>query len=131
MQYSVYGLTTILIFYFSKYIANYLSNIISNIFNINKDEYIKTSNFQLFYALICSSLFISFNALCTIFSNQINSFFTANDVIFSIQTYSVISCIFIILYNGQRGYNAKWFKYGCYIFFPLQFVLIYLLGLIL
>lgn len=131
MQYSFYGIITVSIFYFSKKIAELLANFISTTFSINKEEYIKTQNFRLLYSLICSSLFISFNAICAIYANQLTSFFDDVNMIYSIQTYSVLSCIFIILYNGERGYNAKWFKYGCYLFFPLQFIFVYLLSLII
>ena len=42
----------------------------------------------------------------------------------SIQLYALISGAFILLYNGQRGYNAKWFQYGSYIFYPLHLLII-------
>lgn len=123
MQYGLYGIITILIFYISKLIAKYCSKLI---FNCEIDDDI----YRLFYSLICSSLFIVFNMLCVLFRNDLYTIFTANDVDFIAQSYSVFACIFIILYNGKRGYNAKWFQYGCYLFFPLQFVLIYLIKII-
>lgn len=42
------------------------------------------------------------------------------------QIYSLFAFIPILLYNGKRGYNAKWFQYGCYIYFPAHLILIYL-----
>ena len=42
----------------------------------------------------------------------------------SIQLYALISGAFILLYNGKRGYNAKWFQYGSYIFYPLHLLII-------
>ena len=43
------------------------------------------------------------------------------------QVYSLFAFIFILLYSGRRGYNAKWFQYGCYIYFPMHFIILYLI----
>jgi len=43
------------------------------------------------------------------------------------QIYSVFAAIPIIFYSGKRGYNARWFQYGCYIYFPMHFIIIYLI----
>ncbi|MBP5694702.1 MAG: hypothetical protein J6X03_04600 [Bacilli bacterium] len=43
------------------------------------------------------------------------------------QAYSVLAAIPILFYSGKRGYNAKWFQYGCYIYFPMHFIIIYLI----
>ncbi len=42
----------------------------------------------------------------------------------TIQAYAIISGAFILLYNGQRGYNAKWFQYGSYLYYPLHIIAI-------
>ena len=41
-----------------------------------------------------------------------------------IQLYAIISGAFILLYNGKRGYNAKWFQYGSYLFYPVHLIII-------
>lgn len=41
-----------------------------------------------------------------------------------IETWSIFSVLLLIFYNGKRGYNAKWFKYGAYIYFPLHIIII-------
>ena len=50
-------------------------------------------------------------------------------LIFSIpwQIYSLFAFIPILFYSGKRGYNAKWFQYGCYIYFPAHLILLYLI----
>ena len=50
-------------------------------------------------------------------------------LVFSIpwQIYSLFAFIPILLYSGKRGYNAKWFQYGCYIYFPAHLVLLFLI----
>lgn len=42
-------------------------------------------------------------------------------------TWAMVSCAIILLYNGLRGYNKKWFKYGSYLYFPVHIILIYLI----
>lgn len=42
-----------------------------------------------------------------------------------LQVYAVFSLVFILLYNGRRGYNATWFKYFWYSFYPLHIGLLY------
>ena len=41
------------------------------------------------------------------------------------QTYALFSFIPILFYSGKRGYNKKWFQYGCYIYAPLHIVIIF------
>ena len=48
-----------------------------------------------------------------------------------IQTFAVISGAFVLLYNGRRGYNAKWFQYGSYLFYPLHLLIIFGIGLLI
>ncbi len=43
----------------------------------------------------------------------------------SFQNYAMISGAFLLLYNGKRGYNAKWFQYGSYLYYPLHILIIF------
>lgn len=45
----------------------------------------------------------------------------------SIQASSLFAGLIILFYNGKRGYNAPWFKYGSYIYYPLHLVIIFVL----
>ena len=47
------------------------------------------------------------------------------------EVYSLFAFIPILFYSGKRGYDAKWFKYGCYIYFPAHLVLLFLIFLLL
>lgn len=42
----------------------------------------------------------------------------------SLQLLAIFSGAFILLYNGKRGYNAKWFQYGSYLFYPVHLIII-------
>ena len=41
------------------------------------------------------------------------------------ETWALVSILIIMLYSGKRGYNAKWFQYASYLYFPLHLVIIY------
>ena len=41
--------------------------------------------------------------------------------------YSILAFIPILLYSGKRGYNSKWFQYGCYFYFPAHLIIIFLI----
>lgn len=44
-----------------------------------------------------------------------------------LQAFAVVSGVFILLYNGRRGYNKKWFKYGAYLYYPIHLAILYLI----
>ena len=48
-----------------------------------------------------------------------------------IQLFAIISGAFILCYNGQRGYNAKWFQVMSYLYYPLHLGIIILLFVII
>lgn len=50
---------------------------------------------------------------------------------YGVQTFAIVSGAFILLYNGKRGYNAKWFQYGCYLYYPIHLLAIYGIGMLL
>lgn len=47
-----------------------------------------------------------------------------------LQNYALFSGAFILLYNGKRGYNAKWFEYGSYLYYPIHLLLIFGIGML-
>ena len=46
------------------------------------------------------------------------------------QLFALLSSAFILFYSGKRGYNAKWFQIGSYIYYPLHIAIIALLFII-
>ena len=43
------------------------------------------------------------------------------------QSYSVISALLILCYNGKRGYDSKWFRYFNYLYYPVHIAIIALI----
>lgn len=127
MQYGPYGLLVILLFYFSKKIILFINN---KYFHLYGDEFYNSSYFRILYLIVFSSIFVSLNIISVYFSNELNNFFTAENINYTIQSYACLALPILFLYNGKRGYNKKWFQYGCYLFFPLHFILLYLIKII-
>lgn len=46
---------------------------------------------------------------------------------YSTQLFAIGSGALILLYNGKRGYNAKWFQLGAYLYYPLHLAIIMLI----
>lgn len=107
VQYGIYGFITVLGFY--------LSYLISSKINLKNKILIRN---------IISSLFlIIFNLLWMLIAGKTNFW---DSYAISFQIYAIFASILIIFYSGKRGYNKQWFKWFCYLFYPLQFILIYL-----
>lgn len=50
---------------------------------------------------------------------------SADPLLFSsIASFSLISGFFLILYNGKRGYDAKWFRWATYLYYPVHIIII-------
>ena len=127
-DYDLYGLSTILIFYLSYLLSNWFSKYIINKYQLDEDTFTNSNYKVSLRNTVSSILFLTFSMIIY-FINPIwnnKGLFTEMN---SIQVYSIFSLIPIMLYNGERGYNKKWFKYGNYIFFPLHLLIIYLITL--
>ena len=57
----------------------------------------------------------------------INNYHILDIYNYSLQNYCILSGLLLIFYNGQRGYNKKWFQYGCYIYFPMHIIILFLI----
>lgn len=127
-DYDLYGLSTIMIFYIGYLLSNIISSFIIKSYQLDEETFENSSYKLTLRNTISSILFLSFSMIIY-FINPIwnnKGLFTEMN---SIQVYAIFSLIPILLYNGQRGYNKKWFKYGSYIFFPLHLIIIYLFTL--
>lgn len=127
-DYDIYGLSTILIFYIAYILSEVFSKFIITFYQLDKETFYNSSYKLTLRNTLSAILFLSFSMIIY-FINPIwnnKGLFTEMN---SIQVYSIFALIPILLYNGERGYNKKWFKYGSYLFFPLHLLIIYLITL--
>ncbi len=127
-DYDIYGLCTILIFYISYLLSEFFSKFIIKYYQLDEETFSSSSYKLTLRNTLNAILFLSFSMIIYFINpiwNNKGLFSEMN----SIQVYSIFALIPILFYNGERGYNKKWFKYGSYLFFPLHLLVIYLISL--
>ena len=127
-QYSFYGVTLILAFYYIKklykmYSTNYCKN-----YQIDYEGFVLTDNNKFLSNIFASLALIIVNLCCWMI---LKVFPSLDNFSYSIHIFSIFGFIFILFYNGKLGYNKKWFKYGSYLYYPLHLIILFLLSLIL
>ena len=124
-QYGWYGIVLIVCFYFAHYFSNIFLKYHSSLTGISLDLY-KGSNIERNTLNIISVLFL---ALVNILFYIVGRIMPANYVYWDLemQLFAIASGAFILLYNGLRGYNKKWFQYGSYLYYPIHMVILYLI----
>ena len=116
MQVGWYGLLLGLGFYAAK---KYARVFINKYIPINADD----EEYEQALSNIFCTIVLIFAAICLMLAN-----FAFGDKyaqqLDGIQTYAALAGIFILLYSGKKGYNAKWFKVAYYLYYPVHLVII-------
>ena len=127
-EYGIYGFFLIIGFYLSLVVSKFLLEYYSSVNNLDIEIF---ANEQMIhkYRLIISCIFIfSYNLAWYLIYPSWNNIPLID---MSLQVYSTFAIFPLFLYSGKRGYNSKWFQYGCYIFFPVHILIIYFISLLL
>ena len=127
-QYGWFGIALIIGFYFATLLGRLFVKSFSAQSGTDPDLY-RDSNLERNAINIVSVLLLAVLSVIFYFSE---SFISANiyympAAMTDIQIYAIISGAFILLYNGRRGYNRKWFQYGSYLYYPLHLAIIVLI----
>lgn len=127
-EYGIYGFFLILGFYLCQIGAKFLIEYYSSVNNLDEEIFANEKIIHK-YRMIISCIFIfSYNLAWYLIYPSWNNIPLID---MSLQIYSTFAIIPLFIYSGKRGYNKKWFQYGCYIFFPFHILIIYLVSLIL
>ena len=127
-EYGIYGFFLIIGFYLSLVVSKFLLEYYSSVNNLDIEIF---ANEQMIhkYRLIISCIFIfSYNLAWYLIYPSWNNIPLID---MSLQIYSTFAIFPLFIYSGKRGYNSKWFQYGCYIFFPAHILIIYFISLLL
>lgn len=122
-QYGWYGILLIIGFYAAHLLANVFISYQSSVAGVDKELY-KGSNFERHSINIISVLVLAAITLSYYLCESFVADAWGTTSIYQIQLYAIIAGAFILLYNGMRGYNKKWFQYGSYIYYPLHMIVI-------
>ena len=121
-QYGWYGIALIIGFYVAYLLAGLFVKSVSIKTSIPEESY-KGSNLERNAINIISLCVL---AILTIALFYITDVLPAKYHYFDYQgqLYAIIAGAFILLYNGYRGYNKKWFQYGCYLYYAIHLPLL-------
>ena len=124
-QYGWFAILLIVGFYVAHYLSNIFIKYHSSISGISYDLY-KGSNFERNTLNIISVIALAVISLIYYILGQIMpTQYVFWDAV--MQLFAIVSGAFILLYNGLRGYNKKWFQYGSYLYYPIHMVILYLI----
>ncbi len=127
-MYGIFGVTLITMFYLAHLGALQFIKSNTKKYELDTDTFEKSD-----YGMTLKNMFyigaLILTTLLFYFVYKSNDLLIDN-INISTQAYCILSGAFLLFYNGKRGYNSKWFKYGCYIYYPLHIVLIYGLSLL-
>lgn len=121
MQYDWYSVVLGLGFYASYKLADLYISTTQNLTGMDKSIWEVNGRYRLLVNIIATFMLavISFLYYLTKFIWPAGVFWDAD-----VQLLAIISGALILLYNGKRGYNAKWFQYGSYLYYPLHIIVI-------
>ncbi len=111
------------------YVSYLLADIyISSIGGYDKSVWEANGNYRvlvnIIMVFIASLIHIFYYLFCYIWPDGV--FWDYNQ-----QLFALFSSAFILFYSGKRGYNAKWFQIGAYIYYPLHLAIIALVYIII
>ena len=122
-QYGWFGITLIIGFYLAHLFASAFFKNRSTLTGIDPETYKDTYIERLALNLISILILIVLSTI-NYFGGYLMTMNYGTTVLYYVQVYSVIAGAFILLYNGKRGYNGKWFQYGSYLYYPLHLLVI-------
>ena len=128
-QYGFYGIGMIMLFYVAHLIKGLFLKVYSNNSGIPVESLEDTQIERKSYNLIAMGVLVIWTLIFFLVGNMIPETWVTWDVV--VQNVAIVSGAFILLYSGKRGYNAKWFQYGSYLFYPVHLVIIFLIGMLL
>ena len=127
-QYFFYGIGLIILFYIAHLFKGLYLRYYSNNSGIPVESLVDTQIERKAYNLIALGVLVIWTLVLYLVGYLIPYEWVFWDVL--IQNAAIISGAFILLYNGKRGYNAKWFQYGSYFYYPLHILVIFGISLL-
>ena len=121
LQYDGMSLSMGVGFYFSYKIADFYIEATTAKNGMDKSVWEASGNYRLLVNIISAAVILFVSIIYYLFK-----YIWPKGVYWdaSTQLFAIFSGAFILLYNGKRGYNAKWFQYGSYLFYPVHLIII-------
>lgn len=124
-NYSILGLVLSLGFYYATSIARKIVKTNPEAKGLDFEMVEKTAYFRGLVNLLCAGILFVVMVIIYLISNiNVGGIYILDIYSAQVETWAILACFLLVLYNGRRGYNAKWFQYGCYIYFPVHIAVI-------
>ena len=124
-QYGWYAILLIVLFYVAHLLSKVFISYVSTTSGLPTENY-KDTNIERHSLNIISVMVLAIGTLAYYLCAQLMpGRYVYWDA--SMQLFAIISGAFILLYNGRRGYNKKWFQYGSYLYYPIHMAILYLI----
>ncbi len=120
-QYDFISFAFILVFYLAYLIKDIYFKARTSNEGVSIDLYAGTDIERVVINTISFVLFITIVLLFHVFSGVLTAKY------YDTQIFALFAGAFVLLYNGQRGYNSKYFQYGGYIYYPIHILVIALI----
>lgn len=121
MQYDWVSIALGLGFYYSYKFADIFLDYLKDKSGIEKSIWVENGS----YRFVTNLFFILVNVFVITFQFAF-IYLWPNGVFWDAgtQLYAILSSALLLFYSGKRGYNAKWFQVGTYMYYPLHILII-------
>ncbi|MCQ2742766.1 MAG: conjugal transfer protein TraX [Bacilli bacterium] len=134
-DYGPVSLLIIIAFFMAYPLANLISSSINKKLEIDNEEYKKTKEYRSLVNTISVAFFfvivLIFWGLSYVEIEGVKPFLwglhetNSHGELLNIQTYCLIVCPILLMYNGLRGHDSKAWRIASYAFFPVHMIIIY------
>ena len=131
LTYDWVGIVLAIGFYFAYYLADLYISLTYENTKLDKESWELTGNYRLLVNIISMAILMIVGVLYYLAIYYWPKAIFDSPKSAMIQLFSIISGALILLYNGKRGYNAKWFQIGTYIYYPLHIVILFVIYIII
>ncbi len=128
IDYGIYGVILIVGLYLVKQLTIFISKKQCIINGLNYDEYVEQGLLIKNYTFLASTFVLLISLVIYYFQDYFTTYFPSNGLYYAAQSNAFIAIPFILLYTGKRGYSSKLFNRFCYLFYPLNVVVIFLIS---
>lgn len=124
-EYGTFGLCVFLAFYVAYLIANYLCINAANKYGIDIETYKSIKERTVRNVCCVCALFIVVALFYFIY--RFNYTLPILPPSMGMESWCFFASFFILFFNGRRGYEGAWFKWGAYFYYPLHIVALYVI----
>ena len=122
-QYGCYGILMIIGFYGAYLLKDLFLKYLSANSGVSVDAYQGTRLERNLINIMSVIVLIIINVIRYLYRGALPPQYVDENYV--MQLLAMCSGAFILLYNGTRGYNKKWFQYGSYLYYPVHLLILY------